>query len=103
MSLSMTAHAVPGPRKDPKVSAALGRRRKRADFIVRAVNGLDAVEIPGGDDLLVPGDPEASLLFRKLADRSPPVGAQMPLDRPPVERRGLALLRAWIEQGARNR
>ncbi len=57
----------------------------------------------GRDDLLVPGDAEASLLFRKLADRSPPVGAQMPLDLPPVERRGLALLRAWIHEGARNR
>ncbi len=37
MSLSMTAGSVPGPRKDPAVAAALGRRRKRADRIVRAL------------------------------------------------------------------
>lgn len=37
MSLSMTASSVPGPRKDPDVAAALGRRRKRADRIVRAL------------------------------------------------------------------
>jgi phosphate transport system permease protein len=37
MSLSMTAGSVPGPRKDPDVAAALGRRRKRADRIVRAL------------------------------------------------------------------
>ena len=37
MSLSLTAGAVPGPRKDPKVAAALGRRRKRADIIIRTL------------------------------------------------------------------
>lgn len=37
MSLSTTAGSVPGPRKDPDVAAALGRRRKRADRIVRAL------------------------------------------------------------------
>lgn len=37
MSLSMTAGAVPGPRKDPKVAAALGRRRKRSDRIIRVL------------------------------------------------------------------
>lgn len=37
MSLSMTAGAIPGPRKDPEVAAALGRRRKRFDRIVRAL------------------------------------------------------------------
>ncbi|MBR0683134.1 phosphate ABC transporter permease PstA [Roseomonas eburnea] len=35
MSLSLTAGAIPGPRKDPEVALALGRRRKRADRIVR--------------------------------------------------------------------
>jgi phosphate transport system permease protein len=37
MSLSMTASSVPGPRKDPEVAARLGRRRKRADVIVRTL------------------------------------------------------------------
>jgi phosphate transport system permease protein len=37
MSLSLLAGAVPGPRKDPAVAAALGRRRRRADRIVRTL------------------------------------------------------------------
>jgi len=35
MSITLTGGAVPGPRKDPAVAAALGRRRKRADRVVR--------------------------------------------------------------------
>jgi phosphate transport system permease protein len=35
MSLSLASGAVPGPRKDLDVAAALGRRRKRADAIIR--------------------------------------------------------------------
>lgn len=35
MSLSLAAGVVPGPRKDPAVAAALGRRRKRADAVIR--------------------------------------------------------------------
>ena len=37
MSLSLTAANLPGPRKDPKVAAALSRRRRRADRIVRTL------------------------------------------------------------------
>lgn len=37
MSLSLGAGAVPGPRKDPGVAAALGRRRRRADVFVRTL------------------------------------------------------------------
>lgn len=39
MSLSLTTAgaAIPGPRKDPKVAAALGRRRKRMDIIIRSL------------------------------------------------------------------
>lgn len=37
MSLSMTAGAVPGPRKDADVAAALGRRRRRKDQLVRTL------------------------------------------------------------------
>lgn len=36
MSLSLTAGAVPGPRKDPSVAAALGRRRRHMDLAIRA-------------------------------------------------------------------
>src|SRR5690606_39465635 len=37
--------------------------------------------------LVVPGDPEQSLLYRKLVDRRPPVGQQMPLLRTPLDDR----------------
>ena len=38
MSASTLAHAaVPGPQKDPRVSEALGRRRRRADRVVRVL------------------------------------------------------------------
>ena len=34
--------------------------------------------------VLVPGDPDGSLFFRKIAERLPPVGEQMPLQQPPL-------------------
>lgn len=54
-------------------------------------------------ELIVPGNPEASLLYRKLVDRRPSVGEQMPLQRPPLDDRGRELVRLWILQGARSR
>jgi hypothetical protein len=53
--------------------------------------------------VIVPGDPEASLLYRKLVDRQPPVGQQMPLQRPPLDARGVELVRRWIAEGALDR
>jgi hypothetical protein len=53
--------------------------------------------------LVLPGDPEGSLLYRKLADRTPPVGLQMPYLRPPLDERGRQLVRRWILEGARDR
>jgi hypothetical protein len=57
----------------------------------------------GALPLVVPGDPERSLLYRKLVDRTPPIGVQMPQARPPLDDRGKALVRDWILQGARSR
>jgi phosphate transport system permease protein len=37
MSITLSAGALPGPRKDPGVALALGRRRKRMDFVIRAL------------------------------------------------------------------
>lgn len=55
------------------------------------------------DEIIVPGDPEASLLYRKLVDRPPPVGDQMPLQRPPLDDHARALVRRWILEGAIDR
>lgn len=49
---------------------------------------------------VVPGDPESSLLYRKLVDRNPTIGAQMPLQTPTLSETGKALIRSWIEAGA---
>jgi phosphate transport system permease protein len=42
-SITLSAGAVPGPRKDPEVALRLGRRRKRTDFIIRALCVLATV------------------------------------------------------------
>ncbi|MBK8095771.1 MAG: hypothetical protein IPK26_01605 [Planctomycetes bacterium] len=54
----------------------------------------------GALPLLVPGDPEGSFLYRKLVDRQPAIGVQMPEARSPLDARGRELVRAWILQGA---
>ena len=50
--------------------------------------------------LVVPGDPNASLLFLKVSSESPPVGSMMPLGGPPLTDIEIELIRVWIEQGA---
>jgi hypothetical protein len=57
----------------------------------------------GFPNLIVPGDPERSLLYRKLVDRPPPVGEQMPQGRPPLGDGARSLVRQWILEGARDR
>jgi hypothetical protein len=60
-------------------------------------------ESGGKFPLLVPQKPEESLLYRKLVDRRPPIGEQMPLQTPPLDPRGKALVYRWILEGARSR
>ena len=50
--------------------------------------------------LVVPGDPNASLLFLKVSSASPPVGSMMPLGGPPLNDSEIEHIRVWIEQGA---
>jgi hypothetical protein len=58
---------------------------------------------PTGLPTLVPFDAESSLLYRKLVDRIPPVGAQMPLDGTPMSSVQREIVRKWIETGASSR
>ncbi|MEE9126831.1 MAG: c-type cytochrome domain-containing protein, partial [Planctomycetota bacterium] len=77
------------------------------------VRGLYRVDTPtllrqpgesgGRFPLVVAGKPEESLLYRKLVDRRPPIGEQMPLQQPPLDARGKALVFRWIQEGARSR
>ena len=64
---------------------------------------LDTYEglIDGGDSgaLVVPGDPDASLLIGRL-DGS--VGDQMPLMAPALSANEIAVIRTWIAEGAQN-
>ncbi len=50
--------------------------------------------------LVVPGDPDSSLMFLKISSEFPPVGEMMPLGGPPLTDGDVQLIRAWVEQGA---
>jgi len=50
--------------------------------------------------VVVPGDPDSSLMFLKVSSESPPVGSMMPLGGPPLTDGEVQLIRDWIEQGA---
>jgi hypothetical protein len=53
-----------------------------------------------GTDIVVPGDPCASVLVQKL-ESTPPFGSRMPLDGPPyLEDTEILLIRDWIAEGA---
>ncbi len=53
--------------------------------------------------MVVPGSAEGSFLYRKLVDRLPAIGAQMPLGQPPLDPRSLEVVRRWIDEGASRR
>lgn len=66
--------------------------------------GLAAIAGDSGTpSMLVPGDPDRSFIVQKLTSRRPAIGAQMPLDRPPLAPHELELVRQWIAEGARDR
>jgi hypothetical protein len=55
-----------------------------------------------GMKLIVPGQPDMSLLYRKVADTMPPCGSRMPLSLAPLKPEELMQMRTWIEMGAPN-
>ncbi len=72
------------------------------------VSGLDLTSatslrsggVQSGSDIVIPGDPCASVLVQKLG-QAPPFGARMPLDGPPyLDARELQLISDWIVEGA---
>lgn len=52
-----------------------------------------------GKPLIVPGQPEASLLWQKLGP-SPPCGSRMPIGGAPLSDEQLEMVRSWIAAGA---
>jgi polyvinyl alcohol dehydrogenase (cytochrome) len=55
-----------------------------------------------GMKFIVAGQPDQSLLYRKLADEMPACGARMPLSLPALKPEELTQVRTWIELGAAN-
>ena len=55
-----------------------------------------------GMKFVVPGQPDQSLLYRKVVDEMPPCGARMPLSLAPLKPEELTQIRTWIELGAPN-
>jgi len=51
---------------------------------------------------IVPGDPERSFLIEKLRSADPRVGLQMPLEREPLTEAQIAVIEAWIREGAQD-
>jgi hypothetical protein len=49
---------------------------------------------------VLPGKPEQSLLYLKISQPNPPVGAQMPLGQNPLPLEERLKIWAWIIQGA---
>ena len=49
--------------------------------------------------VVTPGDPQNSMLVQRIEGR---VGAQMPLDRNPLNDNQITGIRAWIGEGAKN-
>ncbi len=72
---------------------------RRPDQLVGKLVLEDAFQAPGAIRV-VPGAPNDSYLWLKLARQAPPVGAQMPLGQPPLPAPEAALVLRWILAGA---
>jgi hypothetical protein len=61
--------------------------------------GIASVELPA---LLRvdPGNPDNSYLVHKIEGRPTILGAQMPLNQPPLSGSQIAAIRTWIQNGA---
>jgi hypothetical protein len=51
---------------------------------------------------VIPGNPTTSLLYEKVADSTPPCGAQMPFEGTPLSTDEVTKIAAWILGGAPN-
>lgn len=72
------------------------------DASYAALVGVPSVTNPGGTRV-IPGDPDASILIRKVEGAPGIVGQRMPLGGPPFLTAGqIQIIRRWIELGAQN-
>lgn len=80
-----------------------GRMRLDEDFPRASLRGVAAMGVScGGQGLvrIVPGDPAASLLYRKITEDAPPCGSRMPQAADPLPAELTDLVRDWIAAGA---
>ena len=80
-----------------------GRMRLDEDFPRTSLRGVAAMGVSCRDQGLVrvvPGDPAASLLYRKISEDAPPCGSRMPQAADPLPPALIALVRDWIAAGA---
>jgi len=71
------------------------------DLVTDSYHSLVGARSPQWPDQqrVVPGDPERSLLFKKLTGHQGALGQRMPLDAP-IDPEVIAQVRAWIQAGA---
>jgi hypothetical protein len=90
-ALSQSCHAGPAPKEGLDLSASLWSR----------IVNRPSAQVPE-QNLVVPGDPEASYLFEKVSRPTPARGVRMPNAGPPLDPATLGALRSWILDGARD-
>ena len=64
-----------------------------------SLTALRAGGVHSGTQIVVDGQPCASILFQKVSD-APPYGSRMPLGGPYLSQTQLALIHDWIAEGA---
>jgi polyvinyl alcohol dehydrogenase (cytochrome) len=80
----------------------LGLKLGKQDAGFKSLQDDVGVGACAGMKFVVPGKPNESLLYRKVADEKPPCGARMPLSLMPLSAEQLTQIRTWIEMGAKD-
>lgn len=62
---------------------------------------MSSIGVQYGEDIVVPGDPDASPLVDKI-ESNPQFGVRMPPNRAPLTAQEITFIRTWIEEGAEN-
>lgn len=84
-------------------SEPTGRMRLDDDQAATTLRNVSAMGVSCSGQGLTrvrPGDPDGSLLYRKIAEDSPPCGSRMPQGAEPLSPELIALVREWIAAGA---
>lgn len=76
--------------------AGEGAQATYSDLVGKPATGMGCE----GQVLVVPGDPEHSLVYLKVTMTQPPCGKQMPMGGAPLPADQVEMLRAWIAAGA---